>query len=323
MYLFGLELNTVTLAALIVVLGMVVDDSVIVIDGYSDLLAHGHSRWYSAVVSTTTLFVPMVLATTSISGMFFPMLGLMTGTLADFIKLFPWAIFIALTCSILYAIWVIPYMASTFIVRKPRDAKPTFIERVQGKFFDGLQSGYQKLLDLCFRHPWATIGVSVASVVLGGFIFTLIDIQLMPKADRDCFAVEIHLTEGSSLRQTQAVVDSLGAVLNADPRVKSVTAFVGMSSPRFHATYAPQMAGKNYAQFIINTVSAKATKDLVAEYQPEYENRFPNAYCRFKQLDYQAVANPIEILVQGSDIGELEVVADSLKAFLSRFPELT
>ena len=72
MYLFGIELNTVTLAALIVVLGMVVDDSVIVIDGYSDLLAKGHSRWYSAAVSTKELFVPMIIATTSISGMFFP-----------------------------------------------------------------------------------------------------------------------------------------------------------------------------------------------------------------------------------------------------------
>lgn len=323
MYLLGIELNTVTLAALIVVLGMVVDDSVIVIDGYSELLAQGHSRWYSAAVSTAGLFVPMVLATTSISGMFFPMLGLMTGPLADFIKLFPWAIFIALTCSILYAIWVIPYMASTFIVRKPKDAKPTFIERVQGKFFDALQGGYQKLLDLCFRHPWGTIGISLGSVLIGIFIFTRIDIQLMPKADRDCFAVEIHLTEGSSLSQTQAIVDSLGSVLNADPRVKSVTAFVGMASPRFHATYAPQIGDENYAQFIVNTESESASVDLIAEYQPLYENAFPNAYCRFKQMDYQAVKNPIEVFVQGSDIGQLEVIADSLKAFMAQFPELT
>ena len=323
LYLFGIELNTVTLAALIVVLGMVVDDSVIVIDGYSDLLTHGHSRWYSAAVSTTSLFVPMVLATTSISGMFFPMLGLMTGALADFVKLFPWAIFIALTCSILYAIWVIPYMASVFIVRKPANAKPTIIETIQAKFFNGLQNGYKKLLDICFRHPWATIGVSIGSVVLGGFLFTCLNVNLMPKADRDCFAVEIHLTEGSSLAQTQIVVDSLGTVLNADPRVKSVTAFVGMASPRFHATYAPQMGGENYAQFIVNTVSDVATRNLVAEYQPQYENAFPNAFCRFKQLDYQAVSNPIEVYVQGSDIGQLEMVADSIKAFIAQFPELS
>lgn len=323
MYLFGIELNTVTLAALIVVLGMVVDDSVIVIDGYSDLLAQGHSRWYAAAVSTRDLFVPMVLATTSISGMFFPMLGLMTGSLADFIKLFPWAIFIALTCSILYAVWIIPYMASTFIRRKPVGAKPTLVERTQEKFFAALQAGYQKLLDLCFRHPWWTIGISLGSVVLGTIILTQLDIQLMPKADRDSFAVEIHLTEGSSLEQTQAIVDSLGGVLNADKRVQSVTAFVGMSSPRFHATYAPQMGGKNYAQFIVNTISPEATFELIEHYQPLYENAFPNAYCRFKMLDYQAVNNPIEVYVQGSDIGKLEVVADSVKTFLAQFPNLT
>lgn len=323
MYLVGMELNTVTLAALIVVLGMVVDDSVIVIDGYSELLAQGHSRWYAAAVSTRDLFVPMLLATTSISGMFFPMLGLMTGSLADFIRLFPWAIFIALTCSILYAVWIIPFMASTFIRRKPADAEPTFIERTQDKFFAALQFGYQKLLDLCFRHPWWTINLSLGSVVLGAFIMTQLDIQLMPKADRDSFAVEIHLTEGSSLAQTQAIVDSLGNVLNADERVQSVTAFVGMSSPRFHATYAPQMAGENYAQFIVNTVSPEATFALIEQYQPLYENAFPNAFCRFKMLDYQAVSNPIEVHVQGSNIGELEVVADSLKAFLAQFPYLS
>ena len=323
MYLVGMELNTVTLAALIVVLGMVVDDSVIVIDGYSELLAQGHSRWYAAAVSTRDLFVPMLLATTSISGMFFPMLGLMTGSLADFIRLFPWAIFIALTCSILYAVWIIPFMASTFIRRKPADAEPTFIERTQDKFFAALQSGYQKLLDLCFLHPWWTINLSLGSVVLGAFIMTQLDIQLMPKADRDSFAVEIHLTEGSSLAQTQAIVDSLGNVLNADERVQSVTAFVGMSSPRFHATYAPQMAGENYAQFIVNTVSPEATFALIEQYQPLYENAFPNAFCRFKMLDYQAVSNPIEVHVQGSNIGELEVVADSLKAFLAQFPYLS
>ncbi len=322
MYVLGIELNTVTLAALIVVLGMVVDDSVIVIDGYSDLLHQGHSRWYAAAVSTSELFVPMLIATTSISGMFFPTLKLITGSMADFIKLFPWAIFIALTCSIIYAVWVIPFMAFAAIKPELSTHKPTLIERVQQSFFLWLQNGYQKILDFCFRHPWGTLCTAVASVFVGVFFFTRLDLELLPKAERDCFAVEIHLTEGSSLDQTQFIVDSLGSVLNADPRVTSVNAFVGMASPRFHATYAPQMGGKDYAQFIVNTISDKATVDVVEQYQPIYEDAFPNAYCRFKRLDYQAVNNPIEIHIEGSDIGELEKIADTLKTFMSQFPEL-
>ena len=84
MYICGIELNTVTLAALIVVLGMIVDDSVIVIDGYVDMLNSGHSRWYSAVNSTKQLFVPMSLATLAISGMFFPMTRLVFPSLEEF-----------------------------------------------------------------------------------------------------------------------------------------------------------------------------------------------------------------------------------------------
>ena len=323
MYLFGIELNTVTLAALIVVLGMVVDDSVIVIDGYSDLLEKGHSRWYCAAVSTAELFVPMVIATTSISGMFFPMLGLMSSVMADFVKLFPWAVFIALSCSIFYAVWVIPYLSTVFIHRRPMYVQPSKFEQLQARFFTNLQNGYHWLLDLCFRHPWTTITTSVGFVVVGVLLFFALDINLMPKADRDCFAVEIHLTEGSSLEQTQLVVDSLSDILRADPRVKDLTAFVGMASPRFHATYAPQMANHNYAQFIVNTESEEATVELIKEYQPLTENMFPNAFCRYKQLDYMPVNNAIEIYVQGSDIGELEVITDSLKAFMATLPELT
>ena len=323
MYMMGIELNTVTLAALIVVLGMVVDDSVIVIDGYSERLAQGHSRWYSAATSTTELFVPMLIATTSISGMFFPTLKLLTGPLADFISLFPWAIFIALSCSIFFAVWIIPYMAFMFIRPAAPEARLSRIERAQNKFFDFIQKAYQRLLSFCFRHPWGTLGVGIGSVLMGAFLFTRLDIQLMPKANRSCFAVEVHLTEGSSLEQTQAIVDDLGAVLNADDKVTSVTAFVGMASPRFHAAYAPQIAGENYAQFIVNTTSAEATEELIAYYQPMYENAYPNAYCRFKQLDYQGVNNPIEIHVQGSDIGQLELIADSLKAYMSLYPQLT
>ena len=323
MYLLGIELNTVTLAALIVVLGMVVDDSVIVIDGYSDLLAQGHSRWYAAAVSTTELFVPMLIATTSISGMFFPMLGLMTGAMADFIKLFPWTIFIALTCSICYAVWVIPYMSTVMIRPRPKNKQPSLFERVQASFFNALQNGYQWLLDKCFRHPWLTLGTAMATVLLGAFIGTRLDTSMMPKADRDCFAVEIHLTEGSSLMETQAVADSLAAILTQDNRVVNLTAFVGLSGPRFHATYAPQMAGDNYAQFIVNTTSPEATVSLIRDYQPRTENMFPNAFCRYKQLDYMAVANPIELHVQGSDLASMERTADSLKAYLATLPELT
>ena len=321
MYLTGIELNTVTLAALIVVLGMIVDDSVIVIDGYTDLLDRGYSRGYSAVQSTAALFIPMSLATCSISGMFFPMTKIIKGPLGDFVQLFPWAVCFALTASIFYAVWVIPYLSIAYI-RRRSDNDLTRFERMQNRFFAWLQTQYQRLLQTCFRRPWRVLGMALLLLLLGLFIFSHLNIQMLPKAERDCFAVEIHLAEGCGVQETAVVADSMARILQADKRVKSVTSFVGQASPRFHATYTPQMAAPNYAQFIVNTRSEKATSAILREYGPRYENAFPKAYVRFKQMDYQPVQNPLEVHLQGPDLAALQPLADSLKAYMGTLPQL-
>ena len=169
MYLTGIELNTVTLAALIFVLGMIVDDSVIVIDGYTNILARGHSRWYSAVISTSMLFVPMSLATMAISGMFFPMTRIITGPLGEFVQLFPWAVLFALVASIFYASWVTPYLAFRF-VRERKPEEMNLVERVQTRFFTWLQGSYRRILRVCFLHPVMVWGMLLAAIV---FIETL------------------------------------------------------------------------------------------------------------------------------------------------------
>lgn len=321
MYLCGIELNTVTLAALIVVLGMIVDDSVIVIDGYTDLLYKGHSRWYSAVVSTSALFIPMSLATCSISGMFFPMTRIITGPLGEFVQLFPWAVCFALTASIFYAVWVIPGLATRYIRRRPADQQNRF-ERLQERFFGGLQQTYSSQLTHCFKRPWLTIAMAVMVVTFGGWLFTHLNVQMMPKAEREVFAVEIHMAEGTPIENTAAVADSLARVLTADRRIVSVTSFVGCASPRFHATYSPQMASPSYAQFIVNTTSQKATAAILREYTPRYENAFPEAYIRFKQMDYQAVKNPLEVYLKGEDQDALWPLAEEIKTYLSAQPQL-
>lgn len=322
MYFFGIELNTVTLAALIVVLGMIVDDSVVVIDGYTDMLQEGHSRWYSAAVSTKALMGSMFISTCSISGMFFPMIPVMSGSpLGDFIRLFPWAIFITLTCSFFYAIWVIPFM-SYHMIKPRRSTQKSWIEKLQAGFFGWLQKGYGKLLTYCFAHKWGTVTMAFVMTLLGVFLFTKLNIQLLPKAERDSFAVEIHLTASSDVRETAAIADSVLRMLQTDPRITSITSFKGQSSPRFHITYAPQLADDAYAQFIVNTISDEATKAIFSEYPQRYDNMFPEAQIRFKQMDYQAIAAPVEIYLKAETYEQMEAVKDSLIGYMRCNPNL-
>lgn len=321
MYLTGIELNTVTLAALIFVLGMIVDDSVIVIDGYSNYLSRGHSRWFAANVSTSLLFVPMSLATMAVCGMFFPMTRIITGPMGEFVQLFPWAVLYALVASIFYATWVTPFLAFRFIrERKPEELN--LVERVQTKFFTWLQDAYKRGLQGCFRRPWIVWTMLGGSTLIGLILLANLNLQLLPKAEREFFAVEIHLADGATTQESAMVADSLARILRADSRVESVTAFIGQSSPRFHATYSPQTPAPNFAQLIVNTKSSKATTQILKEYSSRYENYFPNAYARFKQLDYQAVKNPLEVRVQGENWEEMAPYADSIYHFMVKQPEM-
>lgn len=315
MYLMGMDLNTVTLAALIVVLGMIVDDSVITMDGYMDNIAKGMSRIDAASASMKELFVPMLLSTASISIMFFPMLAIMTDYMGDFVRLFPWIITIALAASLFYAVCVVPSLEVKFIKSGDSEKKNKFAI-IQEKFFSVLQNGYESLQNVCFRFPLVTILVGIASVVLGVYLFTKVNIQMMPMAVRDTFAIEVYLDPNATLNQTKAVTDSLQRILNDDDRVTSVTAFIGTGTPRFHATYGPKIPGEYFAQMIVNTVDPKATDSVIEEYEKKYENYFPEAQIRFKQLDYQGVTAPVMVTFRGRDHEQMRPFADSLRGFM-------
>lgn len=314
MYAFGIPLNTVTLAALIVVLGMIVDDSIITMDGYMVKLGKGLSPLDAASASANELFMPMFMATFAISAMFFPTLGIITGYLGDFVSFFPLVIALSLAISLAYAVLVVPSLEVSFIGSRVTE-RQNFVSRMQQKFFDFLQRIYDRALEACFRHPAVTITAAVVAVALGVFMFTRLNIQMMPMAARDMFVVEVTLEGGSSLDDTKAVTDSLLHILQKDERVTSVTSFVGTGAPRFHATYAPSLPAPNFAQVIVNTISNKATEDILREYEGVYEHHFPNALVRFKQMEYQGTV-PVAVSFTGGTSEEMKACADSLKNFM-------
>ena len=314
MFLTGIGLNTVTLAGLIVVLGMIVDDAIITMDGYMGELGKGMSREEAAQSSARELVTPMITATTALSLMFFPCLGIITGYLGDFVTYFPWVVAIALTASLLYAIFVVPSLEVRFIKSASVEQKSLF-SRIQNKFFTALQGAYDSAQDWCFRHPKLTLGAGVGAVALAVVLFLQLNIQMMPMADRDFFAVEVSLDSNAGLEDTKAVVDSLQNMFLKDSRIESVTSFIGNSAPRFTATYTPATPAPNYAQLIVNTRSIEATKSLLPEYEEKYEHYFPEALIRIKQMDYQA-ATPIEVRVQGADLNTIKPVADTIKAHM-------
>ncbi len=318
---FGIELNTVTLAALIVTLGMIVDNSIVIIDSYVELLGEGMNRWHASIQSATHFFKSIMSATLAISITFFPFLLVVDGMQYDFLFYFPWSITIVLAISLLVAELLVPFLQFWFI-RKPLETGTDGRKQKKAAVLDGLQRFYDRLIGRCFAHPYVTVACGVMSVVIGVGIYMLLPKQLMPVADRNQLAVEIYLPSGTSLSQTTAIADSLEHILRRDSRVVSVAAFKGCSSPRFHTAYAPQLGGSNFAQFIVNTTGVKDTEGILRDYQEKYAAAFPGAYVRFKQLSYRLEAAPVEVRVSGSDLNALRQAADTLTAVLRTIPEL-
>jgi multidrug efflux pump subunit AcrB len=319
MFMAGIPLNMVTLGGLIVVLGMIVDNSVVIVDSYVDKLDHGIPRKESAIESAKEYLKSIFSATLAISITFFPFLFTVKGETYDFLHHFPWTVTITLGMSLIVAITVIPLMQYILIRKGIIQAKEE--RRMQGKkvrrtILDYVQGGYEKLLTAVFAYPKITMLVALASIVGGLMLFGVMPQRMMPIAERDQFAVEIYLPQGSTLEKTAAICDSMENILRQDARVKSVTAFIGEGSPRFHVSYAPNMPSKAYGQFIVNTVSNFATEEMLDEYANRYAFYFPEAYVRFKQLDFQAVEAPIEIRLIGDDFGELKQQAAILTDYL-------
>jgi len=315
LYALGVELHTVSLAGLIVVLGMVVDNAIVVLDGHIEKLDHNETPWNAAWKSAKELFVPVFSATMAIIATYVPMVFFLDGMVGDFVGSLPITIGVALITSLLIACLLVPYMSYVFIKKG--------IKKEEGKkkkksLLDSVQTVYDRTLEWAFRIPKTTILTGVVSVALGIAILALVPRQLFPKVDRNQFAVEIYLPEGSTLEQTAFVSDSLEQMLMKDKRVVNVAAFVGTSSPRFHTTYAPNFPSKNYAQLVVNTQTADDALSILDEYETKYRNLFPNAYVRMKQLDLLSTTAPIEVRISGDNIDTIKTLAQQVKVVMEK-----
>jgi multidrug efflux pump subunit AcrB len=312
-YAFGIELNTVTLAALIVTLGMIVDNSIVIIDCYIEKIDQGMSRWHAASMSAKEFFSSIFSATLAISITFFPLLITMKGMMLDFVKWFPLGVSIVLGVSLLIAVFMVPWMQYTFIKKGLKEDKKN---RKHKSFLEVIQHYYNILINTCFAHPFITLGFGLASVVIGGILFSKAPQKLMPRAERNQFAVEIYMPSGTAIERTAQVADSLEHLMKKDSRVINITTFYGSGSPRFQTSYAPQIGGTNFAQFIVNTKDDEDTQALLDKFTPMYSNYFSDAQIRIKQLDYSDAIAPVEIRFSGSNLAQLHKTVDKAIAIM-------
>lgn len=315
----GVELHTVSLAGLIIVLGMVVDNAIVVIDDHVERLDHGMGVWEAAWTSARALTVPVLTATLAITMAYVPMALILDGMAGDFIATLPITIAVALGVSLALAVTLVPIMNARFVRRGVRAADGPR----RWSLLDQLQHAFDRALELAFRVPWLVLGVGVASVALGVYLLSGIPQQTFPKVERNQFAVEVYLPNGRSIADTDALVRQLEAELLADKRIVNVSAFVGSSSPRFHTVYAPNLPSRHFAQLVVNTTTADAAVEALTDLEQRFGGAFSRGWVRWKQLDMQLSRAPLEIRLKGENVADLKRTAEAIEARARTIPDVT
>lgn len=306
---FGIELHQVSLAALIVVLGMVVDDAIVIADNYVELLDEGIDRWTAAWRSATDLVIPVLAATVTIIASFMPMV-ILTGSVGEFIHALPVTVAIALAASFIVAMILTPLLCYTFIKKGLHDHSAEETDKKKRiTLLDRMQNGYNAALEWCVRHSALTIGVSLLTVVLSLFVYQGIKQKFFPAAERNQFVIELWMPTGTKLDKTSEAILKAEKLVKGDPRVTSYATFTGTSAPRFYYNFSPEVPVTNYAQILINTTDDKTAEEFAHELEGKVSALIPEGSPQVKLMQQGSpYKSPVEVRIVGDDVARLKAI---------------
>ncbi len=320
----GIELQQVSIAALIVVLGMVVDNAIVIVDNYVGLLDRKVPIDEAAERCATEMAVPVLTATLAIIAAFAP-LALLTGAVGEFIRALPIAVAISLGTSFFVAMLLTPLMARFFIRQGLVDhSQEDSGEARKLTPLDHMQKGYNRVITWAMLNKKLVLVSSVAAFVIGLGILAMVPQLFFPLAERDQFVMDVWLPEGAKIEATDATVRRIEAVLSKEKQVKMYASFLGESAPRFYYNVNPQAPAANYAQILVNTGSAKETPKLVERLRERLPDVVPEARVFVKELQQgQIMEAPVEVRISGDDIATLETLGNQAEEILRHTPGAT
>jgi multidrug efflux pump subunit AcrB/outer membrane protein TolC len=318
----GIALHQVSIAALIVVLGIVVDDAIVIADNYVELLDKKTPVAEAAWRSVSEVLVPVFTATVTIICSFLPLL-ILTGSVGEFIMALPLTVAIALTVSFVVATLLTPIFCRFFIKKGLHDHSEEPVEGKKKKpsVLDRLQAVYKVLIARFMAKKRFAALLGVIAIVAGIVLFSLLHEQFFPSAERNQFVIDVWMPQGSRIESTDAVMRRIEKHMAGESGILHYAGFVGQSAPRFYYNVNPQQPDAAYGQFIVNTESVEATGRLVAKLRPSLAELTPEAIVIVKELQQgQIMEAPVEVRISGDDIGELKRIGVEVEAVIAAIP---
>ena len=316
MLLTGREFDRITLGALIISLGLLVDDAIIAIEMMVVKLEEGFDRIHAATFAWSATAAPMLTGTLVTIIGFLPV-GFARSGAGEYAGNIFWIVGFALIASWLVAVVFTPYLG----VKLLPNIKP-----VPGGH-DAIYAGpwYQKLRHLvqtCVRRRWQVTGLVVSAFVLCGLGMGVVKKQFFPNSDRSELILEVYMPPGSAFKSTEAVAAQLEKALLQEPQTRMVDTYVGGGAPRFFLSLNPELPDPAFAKLIVQTADAHARDALKRRMRERIaDGEFPAARVRVTQLLFgPPVPFPVVFRVSGPDLSLLRSLSEEVRQVVAANP---
>ena len=324
MYENGIYLHKVSLGALILALGLLVDDAIIVVEMMSVKLEEGFNHWRAATFAYESTAFPMLSGTLITCAGFLP-LALAEGMVAEFTKSLSIVVFMTLILSWIASVLVSPVLGYKIIENKAEKPESEWTRRdhIMHRLKTVFYARFESLLHWALGHHKAVLLLTLGAFILSLLSFPLIKQEFFPSSTRNEIIVSMQFPQSSSIDYTQNQAKSLDALLKDNEHIDHFTTYVGEGSPRFVLTLEPELPRANFMQTIIVTKSLEDRDALFKDLQDQLNDQYPSALINMQFVQIGPPSKyPVMLRVSGPDASEVKTIANDVKAKMQEDKDL-
>ena len=315
--LFGFTLNQLSIVGLIVALGILVDDSIVVVENIERYLRMGYSKRKAAVEATKQIGLAVIGCTATLILAFMPLLYL-PGNAGDFVRSLPMAVVTTVLASLLVSLTVVPFLSSR-LLRDHENPEGNLVFRI---FKRAINASYAPLLRIALRFPWLTILVAILIFAASLLLIPFVGFSLFPESDRPMFLINIETPQGTNLYETDRVVRHVEKKLSEKSLVKYYSSNVGRGNPRVYYNVLTNDESENIAQIFVQLHEVELTEKaaFIDELREEFKD-YPNAKIVVQNFEQgPPVEAPIAIRIFSENLDSLRTVAAQIEDMIASTP---
>ncbi len=317
--LFGYTLNQLSIVGMVIALGLLVDDSIVVVENIERYMRGGSTAKDAAVSATNHILVAILGCTATLLFAFLPLANLPEGS-GDFIRSLPMAVMVTVLASLFVSVTIIPFLASILLKAHEKDSHNDgniFLR----SFKKYINKPYQKLLIWCIKHPWKTLTSAGLIFIASLQLVPVLGFSLFPASEKPIITIDIQTEPGSNLEHTNKIVRKIENFIRTKKEVKRISTNVGKGNPRIYYNEFQKQNSANIAEIAVflNDDAHVPEIALFASTLTEDLKRYPGAEIQVKRFQQgPPISAPIEIRIQGQNLDSLERISKSVENLLKK-----